>query len=264
LDEGTRKQLADAGEEDIYQSDASPLGVIFNNLRDSTSERWTIQRIKERRPGSPCAKGYLVSNTEFTEKPICTASSQYEGFKLKSLGYEIPPPVNSPDPVVQKIYAKQCICDQLANGALIKLNESPSTWPVSVCPGPNIAYFDRLYSLSEMTNHIYGVGPSLIPETRPHMFAKDLLLYVDYFEKLIHRYVESGELKLDYLREFKDNLDAGMEYYVPMLAARGFPGENLNSLKDEIARQSMRLEELWLSAQPVVEERRIPALFAAG
>ena len=30
LDEHTRKQLEAAGEEDLYQSDASPLGILFN------------------------------------------------------------------------------------------------------------------------------------------------------------------------------------------------------------------------------------------
>ena len=153
--------------------------------------------------------------------------------------------------MIQKIYTKQCICDQLGNGALIEMSEVKVNQPVSVCPGPNIAYFDRLYSLQEMVNHIYGVGPSLVPESRPHMFAKDLLLYVDYFERLVRKQVESGSLNLDYLREFKGNLETGMAYYGPLLATGDAPGENLPSLAAEIAVQSIRLEELWLSAQPV-------------
>lgn len=251
LDDATRKQLAEAGEDQLYQSEASPLGILFNNLRNSTSEQWTNKRIEEGRPGSPCPKGYLVSNREFTEKPICTASKEYQGLKLKSLGYDVAPPLSSPDPIVQKVYAKQCICDQLANGALIELDEMKDSQPVSVCPGPNIAYFDRQYSLREMAAHIYGIGPNLVPENRPHMFAKDLLLYVNYFEKLATRHVESGDPGMDYLREFKENLEAGMAYYGPMLTANGMPGENIASLATEIATQSLRLEELWLSVQPV-------------
>jgi hypothetical protein len=38
------------------------------------------------RPGSSCPKGYLVSNTEFTETPICTASRQYQKLKIDELG----------------------------------------------------------------------------------------------------------------------------------------------------------------------------------
>ena len=262
LDEGTRKQLAEAKEENLYQSEASPLGILFNNLRGSSSEQWTVERIDEGKPGSACPKGYLVSNTEFTQKPICTASKEYQGLKLKSLGYEVPPPANDPNPVIQKIYTKQCICDQLGNGALIEMNEVRSSQPVSVCPGPNIAYFDRMYTLREMVDHIYGIGPSLVPVNRPHMFAKDLLLYVDYFERLVRKHVTLGDPGMNYLREFKDNLESGMAYYSPMLIGKGFPGENLNSLSLESAAQSLRLEELWLSAQPVGEPLSLTAAMA--
>ncbi len=259
LDNATRKQLTEAREEDLYQSEASPLGILFNNLRGSSSESWTVQKIDEGRPGSPCPKGYLVSNTEFTSKPICTASKEYQGLKLKSLGYETPPPSDDPNPIIQKIYTKQCICDQLGNGALIELNEVKVSQPVSVCPGPNIAYFDRLYTLREMVDHIYGVGPSLVPENRPHMFAKDLLLYVDYFERLVRKHVMYGDPGMDYLLEFKGNLESGMAYYNPLLSSTGLPGENIKSLSEEIAVQSVRLEELWLSAQPVVSEVLVSA-----
>jgi hypothetical protein len=250
LDENTRKQLAAAREEDLYQSDASPLGILFNNLRGSSSEDWTHLQIEKGKPGSACPKGYLVSNTEFTTKPICTASKEYQALKLKALGYETIPPVNDPDPVVRYVYAKQCICDQLGNGALIEMGETAARQPVSVCPGPNIAYFDRQYSLVEMIDHIYGRGESLVPADRPHMFAKDLRLYLDYFERLVNKHVTLGEPSLDYLREFKENLEAGMGYYEPLLAGTPLPGENLNALSAEIGVQSLRLEELWLGVAP--------------
>ena len=66
VDDGTRRRLADASKEDFYLSDASPLGIPFNNLRRSSSEEQMRRRVKEGRPGSPCTKKYLVSNTEFT------------------------------------------------------------------------------------------------------------------------------------------------------------------------------------------------------
>jgi hypothetical protein len=253
LDEGTRRQLAAAREEDLYQSDASPLGVLFNNLRGSTSEQWTHKQIENGRPGSGCPKKYLVSNTEFTDTPICTASKEYQSQKLKALGYETVPAVSTPDPKLQYVYAKQCICDQLGNGALIELGEAQPTQPVSVCPGPNIAYFDRQYTLREMVDHIYGRIPSLVSADRPHMFAKDLLLYVDYFERLVNKLVSGGDVTVAYLREFKENLEAGMRYYAPLLSGPAFEGENFASLASEIERQSQRLEELWLSIAPETE-----------
>lgn len=264
LDDHTRAQLAAAREEDLYQSDASPLGVLFNNLRGSSSEVWTHQQIEKGRPGSPCPKGYLVSNTEFTDKPICTASKEYQALKLKALGYEAVPPVEGADPTLQYVYAKQCICDQLGNGALIELGETPAKQPVSVCPGPNIAYFDREYSLAEMVDHIYGRGPSLVPEDRPHMFAKDLRLYVDYFERLVAKHVRSGDPTTDYLRLFKENLEEGMAYYAPLLDAEPYPGENLDSLAGEILAQSERLQELWLGVAPEDERAGALADTAAG
>jgi hypothetical protein len=250
LDEYTRKQLAEAGEADLYQSDASPLGILFNNMRGSSSEVWTHQQIEKGKPGSACPKGYLVSNTEFTVKPICTASKEYQSLKLKAMGYDSVPQLEGADAKLKYIYAKQCICDQLGNGALIEMGETAVKQPVSVCPGPNIAYFDRNYTLEEMVDHIYGRGASLVPQDRPHMFAKDLRLYVDYFERLVNKHAVFADPTLDYLREFKANLETGMRYYDPILAAAPLPGENLPSLASEIASQSLRLEELWLSVAP--------------
>lgn len=45
LDQLTRDKLAAATERDLYLSNASPLGVPFNNLRGSSSERWTTAPI---------------------------------------------------------------------------------------------------------------------------------------------------------------------------------------------------------------------------
>ena len=75
VDEETLSQLSNATKSDYYLSDASPLGVPFNNFKPSTSESQRQLRIKKGRPGSPCYKKFLSSNTEFTEKPICVASS---------------------------------------------------------------------------------------------------------------------------------------------------------------------------------------------
>jgi hypothetical protein len=264
LDEHTRKQLEAAGEDDLYQSDASPLGILFNNMRGSSSEVWTHKQIETGRPGSACPKGYLVSNTEFTEQPICTASKEYQALKLKAMGYETVPPVTTDDPKLRYVYAKQCICDQLGNGALIEMGETAVRAPVSVCPGPNIAYFDRQYTMREMIDHIYGRGPSLVPADRPYMFAKDLRLYVDYYERLVNKHTAFGDPTVAYLREFKENLESGMRYYEPMLAGAAFEGENLASLAEEIETQSARLEELWLVVAPTEEREAALASMEAS
>src|SRR3990170_4717630 len=82
VDEDTLRRLAAATQGDYVLSDASPLGVPFNNFRRSSSDAQRKQRIAKGRPGSPCHKKFLAFNTEFTAEPICTASRQYQHLKL--------------------------------------------------------------------------------------------------------------------------------------------------------------------------------------
>ncbi len=63
LDEETLQQLATAKKEDYYLSNASPLGIPFNNFRKSSSEKQRIARISKGRPGSPCYKKFVMSGT---------------------------------------------------------------------------------------------------------------------------------------------------------------------------------------------------------
>ena len=249
LDAATRQALADAKEEDLYLSDVSPLGVVFNNLRNSSSEQWTKKQIDNGKPGSPCPKGFLVSNTEFTEKPICTASKEYQGTKLTAMGIDKAPPSNTSDQKIQQVYQKSCICDQLGNGALINLGIVSINAPVSVCPGPNIAYFDRLYTLRELVNHIYGRGRSLVPADRPHMFTKDMVMSLDYFGKLVDKLVPGDAKAFAYLALVRGNLLDGFDYYRSFVDLKPFPAENLESLRSAMTVQGNRLQDLWQAAE---------------
>jgi hypothetical protein len=85
VDIKTLEALVTAEEKDFYISNASPLGVLFNNFKYSTAEQLRLDRIQKGRPGSPCKKKYLCTNTEFTEKPICTASREYQNLKIEQL-----------------------------------------------------------------------------------------------------------------------------------------------------------------------------------
>ena len=85
VDDSTRELLRQARGEDLYLSDVSPLKIPFNNVHGTGSELWTQKKVMEGRPGSPCQKHILVSNTEFTEKPICFASRKYQDAKLKEI-----------------------------------------------------------------------------------------------------------------------------------------------------------------------------------
>ena len=85
VDEDTLQRLIHAGDEDYYLSNVSPLGILFNNFKGSSIALQRLDRIARHRPGSPCTKKYLCSDTEFTEQPICTASRQYQKLKTSQL-----------------------------------------------------------------------------------------------------------------------------------------------------------------------------------
>ncbi len=85
LDDETRNHLASVGSDDLYLSDISPLGVPFNTVRGTKSEAQKLERIANGKPGSPCPKGYLVSNLEFTKKPLCSAATTFQKRKLAQL-----------------------------------------------------------------------------------------------------------------------------------------------------------------------------------
>ena len=160
-------------------------------------------------------KGYLVSNTEFTPQPICTASRQYQKLKLEELNKQ------NLDPLLykkslDKVLSKSCICNDLAEGVLIRhqIGNPAQKRFSAVCPGPNLAYFSKTSTLEEMADHIYGRGNVLNATYRPHMFVKELKMYVDYFIKESVKALEQPtEKQFVYWREFYKNILEGIAYY---------------------------------------------------
>jgi len=229
VDSTTMELLKLADAEDCYLSNASPLGVPFNNLHNTGSEKWTNKRRDEYRPGSPCPKGFLVSNTEFTDRPICVASRLYQKKKLEQINQSDMPEVEK-EKLRELVVEKTCICDHLGNGVLIALgivNEEES--PQSICPGPNAAWFNEFYSLQEMVDHIYGRSPSLISSERPHMFVKEIELYMDYFTNLVaNTPYDTRGIKL--IQDVKENIEAGMELCMKLAVKKPFETENLDSI----------------------------------
>src|SRR5690606_34996152 len=141
-------------------------------------------RIEKDRPGSPCYKKFLSSNTEFTEKPICTASRQYQHLKIKQLkASDLTPEATKEE--IRKVTEKDCLCEGLGAPALLQNNLSPGSAlkAVSIGPGPNLAFLSGTFTLSEMIDHIYGRANILNPLIRPHVFLNELTIYLDYLKK---------------------------------------------------------------------------------
>lgn len=213
VDKFTIEQLATAKKDDYYLSHASPLGVPFNNFRKSTAEQQRIQRIDKGRPGSPCYKKMLVSNTEFTAEPICTASRLYQHLKIKQLKeQELPDEQYNTE--YNKIIEKDCLCEGLTAPALLKedIPVPHNLSAVTICPGPNLAYFSGIFSLADMIGHIYGRKNILNTLPRPHMFINELQLYINYLKDATTE-MNLNAKRSKYLATFKTNLQEGVSYY---------------------------------------------------
>ena len=215
VDEKTRQQLAKAKEKDLYLSNISPLGVPFNNMRGNTKDAEKEALIAKGRPGSSCPKKYVELNKEYGDKALCTASRQYQYLKLNELKAQ---GLAEEDYQIQyeEITAKSCICVGLGTSALLDygLDTKKEKEGVSICPGPNLAYFSDVISLQRMINHIYGREENLARPDRPNMFVKELNIYLDYFKKEIQESAKNYNRKqAKYLDRFANNLNDGIDYY---------------------------------------------------
>jgi hypothetical protein len=219
VDKATRAILARAKKEDYYISDASPLGIPFNNVHGSSSELQLQQRASEGKSGSFCTKKFLISNTEFTTEPICTASTQYQELKIEQLkNQNLPPEIL--EQKITKVLEKVCLCEDLAASGLINTNgHGPvKDRAVAVCPGPNLAYFSKIASLEEMVGHIYGRIQLLTDPNRPNLFINELRLYVDYMKQEVQKRLDSWNAKEEkYFDTYRKNLQDGIAHYKALI-----------------------------------------------
>lgn len=217
IDDAHLIKLQKVTELEVSCSDCSPLGVPFWSLMNSASEAERERRIQDGKPGSPCAKGFIKLNTEFTEKPICIASSRYQNLKLEQIAQQQLEPEKLTDVqyanAVKSILAKSCICHDLAGNATGKYGIDDKATS-SICCGPAIVYFSKLVSLEQMLDHIYRKVSVFSDEKRPHMFVNELKLNVDYMRKRLDSFALGlipSPLKA--MGGFKENLLSGIQYY---------------------------------------------------
>ncbi|SHI64143.1 hypothetical protein SAMN04487911_10444 [Arenibacter nanhaiticus] len=247
VDRDTRNKLVNAQEKDLYLSDISPLGVPFHNLRGNTKDLEKQKLIDKNRPGSSCPKKFVALNKDYTEQGICTASRQYQHLKIKELNAE-DISREAYEQRWQKITEKSCTCVGLGTSALLAydLDTKAEGTGVSICPGPNMAYFSRTMRLKEMTDHIYGHRNVIVRTDRPHMFIKELGLYMDYLKNRL----SAAELAMDkkqekYLRTFVTNMLDGVAYYQNLFGSlkKGFEGSK-NAILEELKREEEVLKAI--------------------
>ncbi len=258
VDKDTGEQLKNAKEKDLYLSGISPLGVPFNTLRGNTKDIEKQKLIDSGKPGSLCPKKYVELNYDYTEKAICTASYRYQRLKIKDLNTQ-----NLPTEIYQKKYnqivEKSCICVGLGTSALLANNldttiEGPG---VSICPGPNLAYFDKEMSLKELSGHIYGRNNVIERTDRPHMFVKELNLYLDHLK------TKMEDAKQDFFKKhekqlthFNENMQEGVRYYQSLFTnIKGFFAETKQQVLADLekGKQTLLQMELEIKAQSEVK-----------
>ncbi|MDD2674004.1 MAG: hypothetical protein PHF81_03915 [Flavobacterium sp.] len=244
VDKHTRDLLAGAKEDDLYLSHISPLGIPFNTLRGTTNEKLKLKRIEESKAGSSCPKRFLALSKEYDAQGICTSSKKYQDLKLEEL-------LLQKDILTAEIFEKKknsitekaCLCVGLANASYLEndIKIKGQAQGVIICPGPNMAYFDKEVSLSKMVQHIYGNASVLTVTNRLNLFVKELKMYLDYLKNEISAVTE--EITLGQIKKwnsFKNNLLLGIGYYEDLFSTTPF----FESTKNEIFSQfnSYKLE----------------------
>ncbi|MBP7500842.1 MAG: hypothetical protein KA796_13400 [Chryseobacterium sp.] len=248
LDQETRNLLTKAKEEDYYLSNMSPLGVPFNTIRGTSNDEIKDVNISNQKFGSSCPKKFLALSKEFTPKGTCTASKKYQDIKLNELETN---KLNFTDKQYEKskknITDKSCLCVGLANSAYLEqgLPIKGEKQGVVVCPGPNLSFFDKEVSLSEMVRHIYGYENVLQDDRRPHLFINELKLYVDYFKNEIVEFSEEiTKSQVKKWESFKGNLLKGIAYYEELFAETNHFKPKLDSIFSDLKSFKFKLEKI--------------------
>lgn len=220
VDDETRELLAKAEEKDLYLSEISPLGVSFNTVKNTSNQLLRDMRIAKERPGSSCPKKFLALHSLKGDNQVCLASRKYQEAHIEQLK-EQDLSMAAFEKQKKAITEKSCLCVGLANAAYFE-NEMPvkgEKQGVTICPGPNLAYFDRKVSLQEMLLHINGKANVLSQKARPHMFIKELTLYLEAFTKLVAEGQENPSVQTNKkIKRFTANLLSGIEYYEGLFA----------------------------------------------
>jgi len=231
----TLEQLKNAEEEDYYLSGISPLGIPFNNLRNNSKDREKEEYISAGTPGSLCPKDHLALNAEFGGRALCPASRKYQKQKIE----EITASALSEDEknaAIRDVQDKACICVGLGTAALINndLDTKVEGSGVSICPGPALVSFDKVYSLKEMIDHIYGRIDLLAGIERLHFFIRELKMYADFLSKSVKKLQKSDEKQRNYLAEFRKNMLDGIKYYLSL-----FP--TISDLQEKVKAKSLEI-----------------------
>lgn len=248
VDAETRRLLGKAKEDDFYLSNISPLGIRFNAVKGTTNEFFKQKRIDENKAGSSCPKKFLALSKEYGPKGMCPASKSYQDLKLEELEAEKDSlSQRAFDKKKNSITEKSCLCVGLANTAYLEndIKIKGQSQGVVVCPGPNLAYFDKEVSLSDMVKHIYGNASVLGNNERPNVIINELKMYMDYLKNEINEFSEQITApQIKKLKAFKNNLNEGIEYYQSLLSSNNWFEKSKQNIENQLQHYKNELLEL--------------------
>ncbi len=214
VDDHTLQLLSAATGDDVFISNYSPLGVPFYYLKGTTGDLQKHQFIADGKPGSSCPEKFLQFNTEFTDKPICAASKQYQSLKLAQLS-TLGLSEDELEERITNVLAKDCLCVGLSNAATLRYDGTflKNNKAVNICPGPNITNFSKIVSLQTMTDHIYGRTNLVTNPNRPHVFITEMGIYFTFLKKELSQGDAGDKKRKIYYELFLKNLSEAIGYY---------------------------------------------------
>lgn len=248
VDNETRNLLIRSQEKDFYLSAISPLGVPFNTVRGTSNEIVKNQKAAQNKSGSSCPKKLLALNKEYSEKGICTASKKYQELKKNELQLQKDDFRHEQfQRKMEEITDKSCLCVGLVNAAYLENNIKikGEEQGVVVCPGPNLAYFDKELSLSSMVQHIYGNTNVLGNKERPNIIINELRMYVDYIRNEIFNFSEPiTNTQIKKWKAFKTNLLNGIQYYQNLLATSTYFKDDRERIEFQLNESQQQIDDI--------------------
>lgn len=250
VDKETRNLLAKAKENDFYLSNISPLGVPFNTVKGMSNDFWKQKRINDNKAGSSCPKKFLALNKEYDPQGMCTASKKYQDIKLAELEQQ---KENLSEKVIAQrkaaIFEKACLCVGLANASYLEneMEIKGQQQGVVICPGPNLAYFDKIVSLRDMVQHIYGKINIISVSNRPNVFVNELKMYVEHLQKGVAECLEDMTAQQQKKwTAFKSNLQSGIDYYKELLNQNNFFMTEKEQIEQQLEMYRLQINEVKL------------------
>ena len=216
-------------------------------MRNSSKDVEKFQKIEEGKPGSPCPRKFLALSDEYGTQGVCTASRLFQKNKIEEKG------------ISDQITDKTCLCMGLAATAVINYGiETRESKGVSICPGPNMAYFSQELSLQDMSHHIYNGDEGIVRADRPHMFVNELGMYLKYLSEKIEEHKENwGRKSGRYLNGFTANMNEGISYYQEMFSSIG---DTFNSVKESAINSlndaAVNMQKMGEDIATLIEEKK--------